>query len=69
MAILISKLQRKEARYRLTEHMENGRKASSLRWGILRRALIPTNSSTGPGKIYAVTGFGLLRYEFILSYE
>ncbi|KAL4577713.1 hypothetical protein LXL04_013824 [Taraxacum kok-saghyz] len=28
--------------------MENGRKASSLRWGILRRALIPSSSSTGP---------------------
>ncbi|CAI9272281.1 unnamed protein product [Lactuca saligna] len=26
--------------------MENGRKASSLRWGILRRALIPSSSST-----------------------
>ncbi|KAL4582764.1 hypothetical protein LXL04_007323 [Taraxacum kok-saghyz] len=39
--------QRTEARYRLTKHMENGRKASSLRWRILRRALIPSNSSTG----------------------
>lgn len=34
-----------------SKHMENNRKASSLGWGILRWALIPSSSFTGSAKI------------------
>lgn len=58
-----------------TEPMENGRKASSLRWGLLRRALIPSRSSTSSDEqseknIKSISrkanqGFGLIPFRLV----